>query len=348
MSRTFLDFERPIGELMAKIDELKFLSNTSDIDIKKDISRLEEEAEKLTERIFSKLNAWQKTHLSRHPDRPYGLDYIQNTFTHFQELHGDRNYGDDPAIVAGLARIDGKDVMVIAQEKGRGTKEKVYRNFGMPRPEGYRKALRLMKLAEKFKLPIVCLVDTQGAYPGKGAEERGQAEAIARNLKEMITLKVPVVVVVIGEGGSGGALAIGVGNRVLMMQYATYSVISPEGCASILWKDASKANLAAEALKITPNEILELGLIDEVIPEPMGGAHRDPEEAAKFLKNHLVKHLNELEAMSPEELAEGRFEKFLSMGVVLEQEMDSTATQPPTATQPEGPGIMDKILSPIR
>jgi acetyl-CoA carboxylase carboxyl transferase subunit alpha len=320
MSRTFLDFERPIGELMGKIDELRYLSDTSDIDIEQDITRLEEEAKKLTDRIFSRLNAWQKTHLSRHPDRPYGLDYLEHTFADFQELHGDRTFGDDPSIVAGLARIDGRDVMVIAQEKGRGTKAKVYRNFGMPRPEGYRKALRLMKLAEKFALPIVCLVDTQGAYPGKGAEERGQAEAIARNLKEMITLRVPVVVVVIGEGGSGGALAIGVGNRVLMMEYATYSVISPEGCASILWKDAGKANLAAEALKVTPNEILELGLIDEIIPEPNGGAHRNPEEAAGILKEYIVKHLAELDKLSPDQLAEERFDKFLSMGVVLEEE----------------------------
>jgi acetyl-CoA carboxylase carboxyl transferase subunit alpha len=320
MSRTFLDFERPIGELMGKIDELRYLSDTSDIDITQDITRLEEESERLTDRIFSKLDAWQKTHLSRHPDRPYALDYLEHTFSDFQELHGDRNFGDDTAIVAGLAKLDGRDVMVIAQEKGRGTKAKVHRNFGMPRPEGYRKALRLMKLAEKFKMPIISLVDTQGAYPGKGAEERGQAEAIARNIKEMVTLKVPVVVVVIGEGGSGGALAIGVGNRVLMMEYATYSVISPEGCASILWKDASKANLAAEALKVTPKEILELGLIDEIIPEPRGGAHRDPEKAAKLLKSHILKHLKELESQSEEQLADDRFNKFISMGVVLAQE----------------------------
>ncbi len=325
MSRTFLDFERPIGELMGKIDELRYLSDTSDIDIAQDITRLEEEAEKLTDRIFSRLNAWQKTHLSRHPDRPYSSDYLETTFNSFQELHGDRTYGDDAAIVAGLAKIDDRDVMVIAQEKGRGTKAKVFRNFGMPRPEGYRKALRLMKMAEKFGLPIVCLVDTQGAYPGKGAEERGQAEAIARNLKEMVTLTVPVVVVVIGEGGSGGALAIGVGNRVLMMEYATYSVISPEGCASILWKDAAKANLAAEALKVTPNEILDLDLIDEVVPEPKGGAHRDPEKAAEILKRHIIKHLDELAGQSSEELVSGRFEKFITMGVVLEQEGDTPA-----------------------
>ncbi|MBF0380199.1 MAG: acetyl-CoA carboxylase carboxyltransferase subunit alpha [Magnetococcales bacterium] len=320
MSRTFLDFERPIGELMGKIDELRYLSETSDIDISQDISGLEEEADKLTDRIFSKLDAWQRTHLSRHPDRPYSLDYLENTFSDFQELHGDRTFGDDTAIVAGLAKITGRDVMVVAQEKGRGTKAKVHRNFGMPRPEGYRKALRLMKLAEKFNIPIVCLVDTQGAYPGKGAEERGQAEAIARSIKSMVTLRVPVVVVVIGEGGSGGALAIGVGNRVLMMEYATYSVISPEGCASILWKDAAKANLAAEALKVTPTEILELGLIDEVIPEPRGGAHRDPEEAAKILQTHIIKHLDELLQLTPEQLIEDRFNKFISMGVVLEEE----------------------------
>ncbi|MBF0445782.1 MAG: acetyl-CoA carboxylase carboxyltransferase subunit alpha [Magnetococcales bacterium] len=320
MSRTFLDFEQPIGELMGKIDELRYLSDTSDIDITQDISGLEEEADKLTDRIFSKLDAWQKTHLSRHPDRPYSLDYLEQTFSDFQELHGDRTFGDDTAIVAGLAKIEGRDVMVVAQEKGRGTKAKVHRNFGMPRPEGYRKALRLMKLAEKFNIPIVCLVDTQGAYPGKGAEERGQAEAIAKNIKSMVTLRVPVVVVVIGEGGSGGALAIGVGNRVLMMEYATYSVISPEGCASILWKDASKANLAAEALKVTPQEILELGLIDEVIPEPRGGAHRDPQEAAKLLQTHIIKHLDKLQKMTPEQLIDDRFNKFISMGVVLEEE----------------------------
>lgn len=305
---------------MGKIDELRYLSDTSDIDIEQDITRLEEEADKLTDRIFSNLTAWQKTHLSRHPDRPYGSDYLQYTFTDFQELHGDRNYGDDTAIIAGLARIGGRNVMVIAQEKGRGTKAKVFRNFGMPHPEGYRKALRLMKLAEKFRLPVISLVDTQGAYPGKGAEERGQAEAIARNLKEMVTLKVPIVVVVIGEGGSGGALAIGVGDRILMMEYATYSVISPEGCASILWKDSGKAHLAAEAMRVTPREILALGLIDEVIPEPRGGAHRDPVEAGNILKDHILKHLDTLDGQSWETLTDARFHKFLAMGVVLDEE----------------------------
>lgn len=334
MSRTFLDFERPIGELMGKIDELRFLSTNSEIDIDGEIVRLEDEATKLTERIFSRLTPWQKTHLSRHPDRPYALDYLGTVFEGFQELHGDRNFGDDRSIVGGLAILDGLDVMVIAQEKGRGTKEKVVRNFGMPRPEGYRKALRLMKLAEKFGLPIITLIDTPGAYPGKGAEERGQSEAIARNLKEMVGLKVPVVAVVIGEGGSGGALAIGVGNRVLMMQYAIYSVISPEGCASILWKDAGKADLAAEALRLTAQDIQELNIIDEIVPEPVGGAHRNPQEAAELLKECLTRHLRELQKKSPAELSEERFQKFLAMGVVL------------TEGEPEPSGGLSLSLTP--
>lgn len=320
ISRTFLDFERPIGELMAKIDELRLLSNKSDINISAEINRLEDEARNLTTRIFSKLTAWQKTALSRHPDRPYATDYLNSVFTGFRELHGDRHFGDDKAVMGGLAAIDGMDVMVICQEKGRGTRERVIYNFGMPRPEGYRKALRLMKLAEKFRLPIVTLIDTPGAYPGKEAEERGQSEAIARNLKEMIALRTPVVCVVIGEGGSGGALALGVGNRVLMMQYAIYSVISPEGCASILWKDSGKAELAAEALKITAEEIMELGLIDGIIPEPIGGAHRHFQEAAEMLKSHVAQHLRELALQTPAQLAEDRFKKFMSMGVVLEEE----------------------------
>ena len=334
MSRTFLDFERPIGELMGKIDELRFLSTNSEIDIDGEIVRLEDEATKLTERIFSRLTPWQKTHLSRHPDRPYALDYLGTVFEGFQELHGDRNFGDDRSIVGGLAILDGLDVMVIAQEKGRGTKEKVVRNFGMPHPEGYRKALRLMKLAEKFGLPIITLIDTPGAYPGKGAEERGQSEAIARNLKEMVGLKVPVVAVVIGEGGSGGALAIGVGNRVLMMQYAIYSVISPEGCASILWKDAGKADLAAEALRLTAQDIQELNIIDEIVPEPVGGAHRNPQEAAELLKECLTRHLRELQKKSPAELSEERFQKFLAMGVVL------------TEGEPEPSGGLSLSLTP--
>lgn len=320
ISRTFLDFERPIGELMAKIDELRMLSDHTDININNEISRLEDEARNLTTRIFSKLTPWQKTLLSRHPDRPYSSDYLQSVFTGFRELHGDRNYADDKAIIGGLAAIDDRDVMVICQEKGRGTKERVLYNFGMPSPEGYRKALRLMKLAEKFQLPIITLIDTPGAYPGKGAEERGQAEAIARNLQEMITLQTPIISVVIGEGGSGGALALGIGNRVLMMQYATYSVISPEGCASILWKDSSKAELAAEALKITAEEIKELGVIDTIIPEPIGGAHRQPQETAESIKSHIVHCLHELLTQTPEQLANERYEKFMAMGVVLEEE----------------------------
>ncbi|MBF0367988.1 MAG: acetyl-CoA carboxylase carboxyltransferase subunit alpha [Magnetococcales bacterium] len=318
MSRTFLEFERPIGELMAKIDELRHLSSSSDIDIANEIVLLEEEASKLTDRIFAKLSPWQKTLLSRHPDRPIASDYLDIVFDGFEELHGDRTFGDDASTLGGLATLAGHDVVVIGQEKGRGTKDKVVRNFGMPRPEGYRKALRLMKLADKFQLPIITLIDTPGAYPGKGAEERGQAEAIARNLKEMITLRVPVICVVIGEGGSGGALAIGLGNRVLMMHYAIYSVISPEGCASILWKDAAKAELAAEAMRLTAEEILELGVIDGIIPEPVGGAHRDPAAAGLILREHLEKNLRELKNIPPDKLAESRFKKFMDMGVVLE------------------------------
>ncbi len=319
MSQTFLEFERPIGELMSKIDDLRLLSNSSEINISQDIARLEQESVNLTERIFSKLTPWQKTLLSRHPDRPFTSDYLNTVFTNFKELHGDRVFGDDESIIAGLAMLDNRDVMVIGQEKGSGTKEKVRRNFGMPRPEGYRKSIRLMQMAEKFHLPIICLIDTPGAYPGKGAEERGQAEAIARSLKVMAAIHVPIISVVIGEGGSGGALALGMGNRVLMMQYATYSVISPEGCASILWKDASKAELASEALRLTAQEILELKVIDEIIPEPTGGAHRDPAAASAILKHHLLAHLNDLERKSPPMLIKERFEKFMAMGVVLEE-----------------------------
>lgn len=318
MPRTFLDFERPIGELMAKVNELRHLSDSSEINLAEEIGHLEEKARNLTEEIFSDLTAWQKAQLSRHPDRPYASDYLTSVFDDFVELHGDRSFADDRAIIGGLALLDGMDVVVIGQEKGRGTKEKVHHNFGMVRPEGYRKALRLMKMAEKFGLPIITLVDTPGAYPGKGAEERGQAEAIARNLKEMISLKVPLLSVVIGEGGSGGALGIALGNRVLMMQYAVYSVISPEGCASILWKDSGKASLAAEALRLTAEDILELKVIDDIVPEPVGGAHRDPELASMMLKEALVRHLKELSASTAEVLAEERFRKFLSMGVVLQ------------------------------
>ncbi|MBF0620782.1 MAG: acetyl-CoA carboxylase carboxyltransferase subunit alpha [Magnetococcales bacterium] len=318
MSLTFLDFERPMAELLSKIGELRHLSsNSEDMDLSSEVTKLEEQLNGLTEKTFAKLTPWQKTQLSRHPDRPYTSNYLTNTFTNFRQLHGDRNFSDDKAVLAGLAKLDNMDVMVIGHEKGRGTKEKVLHNFGMMRPEGYRKALRLMKMADKFNLPIITLIDTPGAYPGKGAEERGQAEAIARNLKEMITLRVPVISVVIGEGGSGGALGIGVANRVLMMQYAVYSVISPEGCASILWKDASKASLAAEALKITAEETMDLKIIDDIVPEPIGGAHRDQEQTGRILKDHLIRHLKELKQMPPEELAQHRYEKFMSMGVVL-------------------------------
>ncbi|MBF0134953.1 MAG: acetyl-CoA carboxylase carboxyltransferase subunit alpha [Magnetococcus sp. DMHC-1] len=317
MAPTWLEFEKPIGELLVKVEELRHLSTTSDLDLAKDIVSLDEKVRDLTGEIFSQLTPWQKTQLSRHPDRPYTSDYLGTVFTGFTELHGDRKFSDDLAIVGGMAEIDGMTVMVIGQEKGRGTREKVVRNFGMPGPEGYRKALRLMKMAEKFRLPVITLIDTPGAYPGKGAEERGQAQAIADNLKEMIRLRTPVIAVVIGEGGSGGALALGIANRVLMMQHAIYSVISPEGCASILWKDATKAELAAEAMRLTAEEILALKVIDGIIPEPIGGAHRDPQAAAILLRDQLLHHLRELRSVPPEDLARERREKFLAMGVVL-------------------------------
>ncbi|MBF0610791.1 MAG: acetyl-CoA carboxylase carboxyltransferase subunit alpha [Magnetococcales bacterium] len=314
-TRTFLEFERPIGELMAKVDELRLLSTTTpELSLRDEISQLEDKVRSLTEDIFSKLTPWQKTQLSRHPDRPYAGDYLESVFQNFVELHGDRNASDDKAMITGMALLEDIQVMVIAQEKGRGTKDRVYRNFGMPRPEGYRKALRMMLMAEKFRLPIICLIDTPGAFPGKDAEERGQAEAIARNLREMIKLTVPIICVVIGEGGSGGALAIGLGNRVLMMQYAIYSVISPEGCASILWKDSAKADLAAEALRLTAEEVLTHKVVDGVIPEPVGGAHRNPAKASDLLREHLLGHLRELSRLSPSQLAKQRFDKFMAMG----------------------------------
>ncbi|MGL5554050.1 MAG: acetyl-CoA carboxylase carboxyl transferase subunit alpha, partial [Aeromonas veronii] len=280
----FLDFEQPIAELQAQIDELKHVSEGNHaVDLKDEIRRLEKKNEELTKKIFGDLGAWQVSQMARHPQRPYTFDYIEHIFTDFDELAGDRAYADDKAIVGGIARLDGEPVMVIGHQKGRETKEKIKRNFGMPRPEGYRKALRLMEMAERFKMPIITFIDTPGAYPGVGAEERGQSEAIARNLKVMAGLTVPVVCTVIGEGGSGGALAIGVGDRVNMLQYSTYSVISPEGCASILWKSADKASVAAEAMGITAQRLKELKLIDHVIDEPLGGAHRDVEKMAKNL-----------------------------------------------------------------
>jgi acetyl-CoA carboxylase carboxyl transferase subunit alpha len=314
MNLNFLEFEQPIAELEAKIEELRFVGDESAISITDEIERLQAKSRALTENIFSNLSAWQVAQLARHPQRPYTLDYIPRLFTDFEELRGDRAYADDPAIVCGVARLDGKPVVVIGQQKGRDTKEKIRRNFGMPRPEGYRKALRIMKLAERFRLPILTFIDTPGAYPGVGAEERGQSEAIARNLFEMSTLRTPIICTVIGEGGSGGALAIGVGDRVLMLQYSIYSVISPEGCASILWKSADKASEAAEAMGITAERLKSLGLIDAVLKEPLGGAHREPENMAATVKKALLENLSRLERLSMDELLEARYKRFTSFG----------------------------------
>jgi acetyl-CoA carboxylase carboxyl transferase subunit alpha len=314
MNLNFLEFEQPIAELEAKIEELRFVGDESAISITDEIERLQAKSRALTENIFSSLSAWQVAQLARHPQRPYMLDYVQRIFTDFEELHGDRAYADDPAIVCGVARLDGRPVVVIGQQKGRDTKEKIRRNFGMPRPEGYRKALRIMKLAERFRLPILTFIDTPGAYPGVGAEERGQSEAIARNLFEMATLRVPIICTVVGEGGSGGALAIGVGDRVMMLQYSIYSVISPEGCASILWKSADKASEAAEAMGITAERLKSLGLIDTVLKEPLGGAHRDAEAMAAAVKKALLDTLTRLERLSMDELVEARYKRFTSFG----------------------------------
>ncbi|MCX0423082.1 acetyl-CoA carboxylase carboxyl transferase subunit alpha [Aeromonas veronii] len=311
----FLDFEQPIAELQAQIDELKHVSEGNRaVDLKDEIHRLEKKNEELTKKIFGDLGAWQVSQMARHPQRPYTLDYLEHIFTDFDELAGDRAYADDKAIVGGIARLDGEPVMVIGHQKGRETKEKIKRNFGMPRPEGYRKALRLMEMAERFKMPIITFIDTPGAYPGVGAEERGQSEAIARNLKVMAGLTVPVVCTVIGEGGSGGALAIGVGDRVNMLQYSTYSVISPEGCASILWKSADKASVAAEAMGITAQRLKELKLIDHVIDEPLGGAHRDVEKMAKNLKARIKQDLDALRPLDTEQLLEQRYQRLLGYG----------------------------------
>ncbi|MCT8344734.1 MULTISPECIES: acetyl-CoA carboxylase carboxyl transferase subunit alpha [Photorhabdus] len=317
MSLNFLEFEQPIAELEAKIDSLTAVSRQGeklDINLDEEIQRLREKSLELTRKIFSDLGAWQIAQLARHPRRPYTLDYVQHIFTDFDELAGDRAYADDKAIVGGLARIDGRPVMVIGHQKGRETKEKIRRNFGMPAPEGYRKALRLMEMAERFKLPIITFIDTPGAYPGVGAEERGQSEAIARNLREMSRLSVPVICTVIGEGGSGGALAIGVGDKVNMLQYSTYSVISPEGCASILWKSAEKAPLAAEAMGITAPRLKELELIDSVISEPLGGAHRDYEAISTSLKAQLLIDLAELDHLTSEELINRRYQRLMQYG----------------------------------
>lgn len=314
----FLEFEQPIAELEARIDALKFVGEDSELNISEEISRLKNKSESLTRSIFSSLSAWQIAQLARHPQRPYTLDYIEKCFTDYQELHGDRMYADDHSLVGGLARLDGEAVVVLGHQKGRDTKERVWRNYGMARPEGYRKALRLMHLAERFGLPVITLIDTPGAYPGIGAEERGQSEAIARNLFVMSALRVPIVSVVIGEGGSGGALAIGVADRVLMLQYGIYSVISPEGCASILWKSADKAELAAEAMGITADRLHKLKLVDDVIPEPLGGAHRDPDMVAASLKNSLIQALATLQAVPIESLLLQRRRRIANYGVFKE------------------------------
>lgn len=318
MDPNFLEFEQPIAELQAKIEELRYVTDDSEINITEEIANLERKVENLTKSIFSKLTPWQISQLARHPNRPYAIDYIDRMFVDFEYLHGDRLYADDHPMVGGIGRLDGKPVMVIGQQKGRDTPEKVRRNFGMPRPEGYRKAMRLMKMAEKFKMPLITLVDTPGAYPGIGAEERGQSEAIARNLYVLAELKTPVIATIIGEGGSGGALAIAVGDRLNMLQYSTYSVISPEGCASILWKSADKASQAAEALGITASRLLELGLIDHIVPEPLGGAHRDFDQMAHTLRENLAQNIEILDAIGIDKLLDQRYNRLMSFGAFVE------------------------------
>jgi acetyl-CoA carboxylase carboxyl transferase subunit alpha len=314
MKTTFLEFEQPIAELETRIEELRFVQDDSAVDISEEIQRLTKRSQSLTKDIYGKLSPWQVAQVARHPQRPFTLDYVQGLFTHFEELHGDRTFSDDASIVGGLARFNGVACVVVGHQKGRDTKEKIARNFGMPKPEGYRKALRLMKLAEKFGLPVFTFVDTPGAYPGIDAEERGQSEAIGRNLFEMARLRTPVIVTIIGEGGSGGALAIAVGDVILMMQYATYSVISPEGCASILWRSAEMAPDAADALGITASRLKTLGLVDKIVPEPLGGAHRDPQAAAQALKKALGEALKQVQDRKPKELVEARLERLMSHG----------------------------------
>src|SRR5512139_2791203 len=318
MPLSFLEFEQPIAELEAKIEELGHVTSDSKVNLAEEVARLQKKSRQLTTTIFASLTPWQITQIARHPRRPYTLDYIQMMCTDFTELHGDRMFGDDLAIVGGLARIDGRPIMVIGQQKGRDTKERVRRNYGMPKPEGYRKALRLMRTAERFSLPIVTFIDTPGAYPGVSSEERGQSEAIARNLFEMATLRVPIVSIVIGEGGSGGALAIGVGDRLLMLQYSIYSVISPEGCAGILWRSADKKDLAAEAMGVSAERIAKLGIVDEVIKEPLGGAHRDPQVMADTVKDALLRHLGELQALPLEQVVANRQQRLRGYGVYSE------------------------------
>ncbi len=314
MDLKFLDFEQPIAELEAKIEELRYVGDDSEIDINEEVTRLKEKSESLTKSIFAKLSSWQVTRVARHESRPYTQDYLDMIAPDFQELHGDRMFADDPAIVGGVGRIDGQAVMFIGHQKGRDTKERVRRNYGMPKPEGYRKAQRLMRMAEKFSMPVVTFIDTPGAYPGVGAEERGQSEAIAYSLYMMAGLKTPIISVVIGEGGSGGALAIGVCDKLLMLQYSIYSVISPEGCASILWKSAEKAEDAAEAMRITAAHLSEFGLVDEILPEPLGGAHRNPKAMAEVIRNALLNSLDELTALSTEQLLEQRQQRLASFG----------------------------------
>ncbi len=314
MNQNYLDFEQSIADLEAKIEALRAAGSDCDLNLGDEINRLRAKSRKLTESIFTNLTPWQISQLARHPLRPYTLDYLSRVFTDFEELHGDRAFADDAAIVGGMARFNGEPVMVIGHQKGRDTKEKIVRNFGMPRPEGYRKAMRLMKTAERFRIPVLTFIDTPGAYPGVGAEERGQSEAIARNLYVMAGLKTPILSTVIGEGGSGGALAIGVCDRMLMLQYSTYSVISPEGCASILWKSASKASEAAEAMGITAPRLRELGLVDVIVPEPLGGAHRDVETMAASLKQTLLSALVELDKTPPEELLKVRYARLMQYG----------------------------------
>jgi acetyl-CoA carboxylase carboxyl transferase subunit alpha len=312
--RHFLEFEQPIAELESKIEELRYVQNESAVDISEEIDRLDKKSQQLTKEIYSSLSPWQVTQIARHPQRPYTLDYLNEIFTDFQEMHGDRSFADDQSIVGGLARFNGQACMVLGHQKGRDTKERAARNFGMPRPEGYRKALRLMKTAEKFCLPLFTFVDTPGAYPGIGAEERGQSEAIGRNIYEMAQLPVPIVTTIIGEGGSGGALAISVGDQVLMLQFSVYSVISPEGCASILWKTADRASEAAEALGITAHRLKALGLIDKIVSEPVGGAHRDPKLMASHLKRGLNEALRQVVDLKPKELLQRRYERLQSYG----------------------------------
>ncbi|GAA6131943.1 acetyl-CoA carboxylase carboxyl transferase subunit alpha [Halopseudomonas sabulinigri] len=314
-SQKYLEFEQPIADLQAKIEELRLVGSDNSLNITEEITKLQDKSKSLTESIFGNLSSWQVAQMARHPQRPYTLDYIKAIFTDFEELHGDRHFADDAAIVGGIARLDGRPVMIIGHQKGRDVKEKVRRNFGMPKPEGYRKACRLMEMAERFKMPIVTFIDTPGAYPGIDAEERGQSEAIAWNLQVMARLKTPIIATVIGEGGSGGALAIGVCDHLMMLQYSTYAVISPEGCASILWKSAERASDAAEAMGITAARLKELGLVDSLIPEPLGGAQRAPQETAERIKAQLLTQLDKLQALSEEELLESRYERLMAFGI---------------------------------